>query len=81
MDGQVSSGNSGSPVFMKPTFIDVERRSIGQYHPPKLFGIVTSHIASIINDLNDRPIARENSGLGMISSVDRLIELLESIVV
>jgi len=79
IDGQVSSGNSGSPVFRKPSFIDMANRSIGKYMPPVFMGIITSHIASTLYDFNNRPIARENSGLGIVSSINHIKDLLDSI--
>lgn len=79
IDGQVSGGNSGSPIFRKPSFVDMETRTIGTFVPPVFIGIVTSHIASIIKDLNERPIARENSGLGIVSSTNQIIDLIDSV--
>ena len=78
IDGQVSGGNSGSPVFRKPSFIDMKTRSIGQYIQPVLIGIVSGHIESIIEDLYGKPIARENSGLGKITSTDKVIEVIDN---
>ena len=75
IDGQVSSGNSGSPVFRKP-IIEYATRELGPLLPV-LFGIVTSHIESIIKDLNGNPIAKENSGLGIVSSTNHIIDLLD----
>lgn len=66
IDGQVSRGNSGSPVFRKSA----------PSRTPILFGIVTSHIESIILDLHGNPIAKENSGLGIVSSADHIIDLI-----
>lgn len=77
IDGQVSSGNSGSPVFRKPT-IAPSPYAIGPSQP-SLFGIVIGHIQSKIYNLDDipMPIARENSGLGIVSATDHIITLLD----
>jgi len=75
IDGQVSSGNSGSPVFRKPV-IEYHTRKLGPL-PPQLFGIVTAHVESKIFDLNKKPIAKENSGLGIVTATDHIIDLLE----
>ena len=56
----------------------METRVLGKYVPPVFIGILTSHIASIIKDLNDIPIARENSGLGIVSSTNHIKELIDS---
>jgi len=60
IDGNISSGNSDSPLFTKPTFIDIEKLSIGKFKDAKLCGFVTGHIESRIKDFNSNPIAIEN---------------------
>jgi hypothetical protein len=50
---------------------------IGQYIQPVLIGIISGHIESIIKDLYGNPIARENTGLGKITSIDKIIEIIE----
>lgn len=79
IDGNISAGNSGSPLFTKPSFIDMEKLRIDEFKYAKLCGIVTGHIQSIIKGFNDEPIARENSGIGIISSIDHFIDLFEQI--
>lgn len=70
IDGNVSAGNSGSPVFRKPTFGD---------NVARLYGVITSHIASDIFDYQGRAIGRENSGLGIAASIDHILDLIESL--
>lgn len=69
IDGHVSAGNSGSPVFRKPTLGDTKAR---------LYGVITSHITSDVLDVRGRSIGRGNSGLGIASSIDHVIDLIES---
>lgn len=68
IDGNISAGNSGSPIFSKPTIMS-----------PKvsLYGIITSHLTSPIYDFGGLPIGRENAGLGIASSIDHIIDLLD----
>ena len=70
IDGNVSAGNSGSPVFRKPTSGDKVAR---------LYGVITSHIASDISDYQGNIIGRENSGLGIAASIDHILDLIESL--
>lgn len=70
IDGHVSAGNSGSPIFSKPTLSDRHAR---------LYGVITSHITSNIFDFSGKAIGRENSGLGIAASIDHIIDLIESL--
>ena len=70
IDGNVSAGNSGSPVFRKPTPLD---------NKAKLYGVITSHMTSDIFNVLGRAIGKENSGLGIASSIDHVIDLIESL--
>ncbi len=70
IDGNVSAGNSGSPLFRKPNSRD---------NIARLYGVITSHITSKIFDFNGKAIGRENSGLGIASSIDHIIDLIESL--
>jgi len=70
IDGHVSAGNSGSPVFRKPTSGD---------NIARLYGVITSHITSDVLDIRGRSIGKGNSGLGIASSIDHVIDLIESL--
>ena len=70
IDGHVSAGNSGSPIFRKPIRGDNRAR---------LCGIITSHKTSDIFNYQGRAIGRGNSGLGIASSIDHIIDLIESL--
>ena len=70
IDANISAGNSGSPLFRRPDLGD---------NVARLYGIITSHITSSIFDYGGKKIGKENSGLGIATSIDHIIDLIESL--
>ena len=79
IDASVSGGNSGSPVFRVPDVVDFGGARISRSEDTHLVGIISGHLTSLIQDFNGTPIARENSGLGIMYPVDNIIETLDAI--
>lgn len=83
IDGNVFPGSSGSPVFLKPTMIDLKTRSLGRIEPARFIGIISGYlpyedVAVSSQSRRPRVVFEENSGLGVVESTDRIREALES---
>ena len=81
IDAQVFSGNSGSPVFLKP--VPIADRDTVEYSTAFFVGIITGHIeAEKRNTILDNRLLlsikfTENSGLGKVIPAERVVQLLE----
>lgn len=76
-------GSSGSPVFLKPSIIDWEKKTLGKVTPPKLIGVI--HSALTYTDYAISPQTRrprvsfeENAALAEVYSIEIIKQLLES---
>lgn len=83
IDANVFPGNSGSPVFLRPSMIDWKTRSIGKIRPPKLIGIIQSYLTYrdiAVSKQTGRPriMFEENSALAQVYSTRLIMEFLES---
>lgn len=86
IDAHVYPGNSGSPVFLKPSVIDFDEKgntTIGKVRPPKLIGIISSYIPYIdpcisVQTNRARITFEENSGLATVFPVDLILGIIES---
>jgi len=83
MDASVSPGNSGSPVFLKPSIIDWKTKSLGTISPAKLLGMVTASLQVpevATSEITGRPrvIFEENSGLAAVVGCRYFDELFAS---
>jgi len=83
MDASVSTGNSGSPVFTKPSAINWRTRTLGEVVPAKLIGMVTSFlpiqdVAYSAQTSGPRVVFEENSGLSTVVGCKFLDEVLAS---
>lgn len=82
-DANVSLGNSGGPVFLKPSIIDWKTRTLGRISPAKLIGVVSSYlpmedVAISAHTGRPRVAFEENSGLANIIGCRYINETLES---
>jgi hypothetical protein len=82
IDANIYPGNSGGPVFMKPSIFDYRHNSMGETIPGYLIGIVSSYIPYndiAISQQTQRPriIFEENSGLAVVFSTDVILNLLK----
>ena len=85
IDASVFPGSSGRPVFLKTSAISYEdgKFHIGKIREPKLVGMITRYISYediAISQQTKMPrvIFSENAGLGVVLSLDLIIEVLES---
>jgi hypothetical protein len=83
IDATVFPGNSGSPVFLKPSVVDFSKRQIGVETPAKFLGIISGYLpyvdAAISPQTGRTRISfEENSGLAVVHSADLVTEILES---
>ncbi len=86
IDGFAFPGNSGSPVFLKPSPIRFDRGNISLGGDPlggKFVGIIGEYlpyqeIAVSIQTGKPRVIFEENTGLSMVWSIEYLNEIIES---
>jgi hypothetical protein len=83
IDANVFPGNSGSPVFLKPSFMDYQTSVIGQVSPAKFIGIINSYLSFrdvAVSQQTGRPriTFEENSGLANVYSVDIIEEIFSS---
>lgn len=70
IDANVFPGNSGSPVFLRPSIVDWKTLSIGKIKPPKLIGIVSSSLLW--------GKYKESASLAQVCSTKLIMEVLES---
>lgn len=85
IDANIYPGNSGGPVFMKPSIYDYRNNSFGQNAPGYLIGIVSSYLPYqdiAISQQTQRPriIFEENSGLAVVYSTDVILNALAAYV-
>lgn len=83
IDGNAYPGNSGGPIFLKPSAFNYESSEIGKIRPPKLMGMlfeVISYQDVAISQQTQQPrvIFSENASLAKAYSVDKIFELLNS---
>jgi len=85
IDANVFPGNSGSPVFFKPSPFELTPKglTLGKIRPPKLIGVISSYISYLdvaISRQTHRPRIsfEENSGLADVLSVRFIRETLDS---
>jgi hypothetical protein len=83
IDAAVFPGNSGSPVFLKPSIIDFKTKHIGTETAAEFLGIISGYLP-YIDDAISRQTGRkrisfeENSGLGVVYSANLVWEICES---
>lgn len=82
IDANIYPGNSGGPVFLRPSFIDYRQKSIGTMTLAYFVGVVSAYVPYIdvaISSQTRRPriTFEENSGLAIVYSSDLLAKLLE----
>lgn len=70
IDANVFPGNSGSPVFLRPSVIDWKTRSIGKMTPPKLIGVVDSSLMWGKD--------KKSASLAHVCSTNLILEVLNS---
>ncbi|MBL7148353.1 MAG: trypsin-like peptidase domain-containing protein [Nanoarchaeota archaeon] len=80
IDGNVFPGNSGSPVFLKPSVVNIKERSIGKIREAKVIGMINSYLPYqdiAISQQTKRPrvIFEENSGLAKVISMNLIEEI------
>jgi len=85
IDTTVFPGNSGSPVFLKPSFVNPSERgtSLGFPHFGKFIGIVGAYIpyqewAFSQQTGNARVMFEENTGISIVWSVKKIQEIISS---
>jgi len=83
IDANVFPGNSGSPVFLKPSVMDFQTNTLGQIRPAKFIGIINSYLPYhdvAISPQTKRPriVFEENSGLANVYSVSHIQEVFET---
>ena len=83
IDANVFPGNSGSPVFLKPSIMDYGTRTFGKIRPAKFIGIISSYIsytdvAISRQTKRTRIVFEENSGLACVYSVSYIQDIFES---
>jgi len=75
IDASVSVGNSGSPVFLKPSIYDFKTGALGSLRPPKFVGIISNYLSYVdvavsVQTRRPRVTFEENSGLATVFSAD-----------
>jgi len=86
IDGAAFPGNSGSPVFLKPSPIRFDKRSITIGNDPlggKFIGIIGEYlpyqeVAVSVQTGRPRVVFEENTGLSRVWSADLVREIMES---
>lgn len=83
IDGNSFPGNSGGPVFLKPSIFELKTKTIGKIRPPKLIGMIFENIdyqdvAVSVQTKKPRIIFSENAALAKAYSTNKILELLES---
>lgn len=86
IDGSAFPGNSGSPVFLKPSAIRFDSKGISIGGDPlggKFIGILGSYlayqeVAVSMQTGHPRVVFEENTGLTIVSSVELIQDLIES---
>jgi len=83
IEGNVFPGNSGGPVFLKPSFYDFKTGTFGRITPPTFIGLLQAFIsyeevAVSLQTGRQRVVFQENSGLARVYSTKPVTEMLES---
>lgn len=83
IDGNAYPGNSGGPVFSKPSIFNFETKVFGKIIPPKLLGIISEMVSYqdvAISQQTKRPrvIFEENASLAKVIDSNKILELLQS---
>jgi len=83
IDANVFPGNSGSPVFLKPSVMDFQTNTLGQIRPAKFIGIINSYLPYhdvAISPQTKRPriVFEENSGLANVYSTSFIDDMFSS---
>jgi hypothetical protein len=81
IDSNIFPGNSGGPVFMKPSIFDYRTGNLGEGTQGYLVGVVSAYLPYTdvaISSQTRRPriIFEENSGLAIVYSTEAIIDLL-----
>lgn len=81
IDSNVFPGNSGGPVFIKPSIFDYRTGTLGEGTVGYLVGVVSgflpySDVAISLQTRRPRVIFEENSGLAIVYSTDAILDLL-----
>ncbi|MFA4907842.1 MAG: hypothetical protein WC602_06220 [archaeon] len=81
IDSNIFPGNSGGPVFMKPSIFDYRKGALGEGTVGYLVGIDSaflpySDVAISLQTRRPRVIFEENSGLAVVYSTDAIVKLL-----
>jgi hypothetical protein len=85
IDAKIFPGNSGGPVFIKPSIYDYRTGNLGEFTVGYLVGIVSAYIpytdiAVSTQTKRARITFEENSGLAIVYSSENVIDLLSSYV-
>jgi len=85
IDARVYPGNSGGPVFLKPSLIDFHNLTVGKVTQAYFVGIVSAYLPYTdvaVSQQTQRPRVtfEENSGLAIVCSSDKILELVEQYV-
>lgn len=83
IDAKIFPGNSGGPVFMKPSIIDYSNGKIGKGNDGYLVGVVSAYLpytdmAISMQTKRPRITFEENSGLAIVYSSENVVDLLSS---
>jgi hypothetical protein len=83
IEANVFPGNSGSPVFLKPSIMDFKSKQLGQIRPAKFIGIINSYLSYLdtaVSAQTGRPRVtfEENSGLANVFSTSHIDEIFAS---
>jgi len=83
IDGNSFPGNSGGPVFLKPSIFELKTKTIGKIRPPKLIGMIFENIdyqdfAVSLQTKKPRIVFSENAALAKVYSTNKILELLDS---
>lgn len=78
IDATVTIGNSGSPVFTKPSLV-IQSNGI-QLIQSRFIGIASSNVVTPTKVLSERDaLVKENAGIGILHSVDHILNLLNQL--
>lgn len=83
IDGNVFPGNSGSPVFLKPSIFDFKTKTLGKITQAKLVGMISESISYVDTAYSQqtkraRVTFEENSALGVVFANTYIKEILSS---
>ncbi len=83
IDANVFPGNSGSPVFLKPSFMHYQGSKVDTVNPAKFIGIISAYLSyrdTALSQQTGRPriTFEENSGLANVYSGSIIEEIFNS---